>query len=468
MFQNVFITSRTDTSPSLIYLWDDEYGFQTLPYSEFHYAYRRDPNGKLVSLHGDKLTKVRRFDWEDPDLFESDVSRETRVLSDLYLHSDEVSTGHRVVFFDIEVRSKGGFATWMDPFQEVTAISMYSQEEDVYYIFLLDPEQKIESIHESNKILLSCQTEIELLEAFLETYRAVNPTILTGWNTDGYDIPYLYNRLLKVLGPHKANRLSPIDIVKYQQGREKYQIAGVSSLDYLALYKKFTYIQKPSYRLDAIGRDEVGMGKVEYEGTLDDLFHNDLPKFIKYNLTDVEIVVAIDKQKRLIDLVRRICHVGHVPYEDFMYNSKFIEGTILTYLHRKNIIAPNKPAGGREAFEQKLADDSDGFEGAYVRPPFPDLYDWVFSLDLQSLYPSIIMSLNISPETRISKILNWDTEKHMRNQIDRYLIENGSPMNRQEFSSFMKNSNLLISSNGVLYKKPREEIIGKILEENDD
>jgi DNA polymerase elongation subunit (family B) len=468
MFQNIFITGYSDPVPSMVFLWDDQKGLQTIPYREFAYAYKKDEKGKFKSIHGDKLSKIKRFDWnESEDLFESDVPRETRVLTDLYLDSDDISTGHRVAFFDIEVRSTGGFATWQNPYQEITAISIYDQQNDRYYIFLLDPEQKVESKEDGNRFLVSCESEVELLEIFYEVYKTINPTILTGWNTDGYDIPYLYNRTGKVLGFDKANSLSPIGVVKWQQGRDCYKIAGVSSLDYIKLYKKFTYKQQPSYRLDAIGRLEVKRGKVEYEGTLDDLFRNDLQKFIEYNLTDVLIVVELDKKKNLIELVQRVCHVGHVPYEDFEYSSKFIEGTILTYLHRKHIIAPNKPAGGREAFEQKLETDTEGFIGAYVRPPYPGLYEWVYSLDLQSLYPSIIMSLNISPETKVGNVPGWDTEKHMKKEIAQYVINHlGTTYKfaRQQFVDYLENNHLHISSNGVLYRTDRVGVIPEILD----
>jgi DNA polymerase elongation subunit (family B) len=468
MYQNIFVTSRSDAGPSTVFLWDDVKGLQTIPYHEFSYAYKVDAKGKFTSIHGDKLSKVKRYDYNDPTgLFESDVPRETRVLTDLYLDSDEVSTGHRVAFFDIEVRSTGGYASWQNPFQEITAISIYDQANDKYYVFLLDPERKVETRDEGNQYLVSCETEIELLEVFYAVYKVINPTILTGWNTDGYDIPYLYNRTLKVLGTDKANSLSPVGIVKWQQGRDCYTIAGVSSLDYIKLYKKFTYKQQASYRLDYIGKKEVNMGKVEYEGSLDDLMKNDIHEFIRYNLNDVFIVVALDQKKNLIELVRRVCHVGHVPYEDFQYSSKFIEGTILTYLHRKNIIAPNKPVGGREAFEQKMDDDEEGFTGAYVRPPFPNLYDWVYSLDLQSLYPSIIMTLNISPETKVGAVPNWDTEKHITKQITQYVVAIGGQTqryNRADFIDFLETHRYQISSNGILYTTKKKGVIPEILD----
>ena len=136
-------------------------------------------------------------------------------------------------------------------------------------------------------------------------------------------------------------------------------------MDYLALYKNFTFSVEPSYRLDAIGRKEVGIGKVEYEGNLDDLFSQDIEKFIEYNLNDVKIVVEIDKKMELIELTRSICHAGHVPYEDILFSSRYLEGALLTYLRRHNLVAPNKDPLGRERFNEIKGDESKKFSGAY-------------------------------------------------------------------------------------------------------
>lgn len=468
MYQNIFISQRTETEPSTVYVWDDTDGLVQFPWSHFNYAYRVDPKGDYLSIYGERLKKIRRFDRDEPGLYESDLARETRVLSDMYLDSDMPSTGHRIGILDIEVSSEGGFAKVDDADKEVTAITIYHQQNDAYYVFLLDKDNRIQSREEGNITLLSCQTEIELLESFMTLYVALQFTIITGWNVDGYDIPYLHNRLRRVFGNDMARALSPIGLIKYNQNRERFQIAGVSVLDYLTLYKKFTFGQKPSYRLDAIAKAEVGVGKVEYEGSLDDLYRYDINKFIEYNIHDVRLVDMIDKKMKLIELARFICHIGHVPYEDFSYSSKFIEGTIITYLHRKGIICSNKPEGGREAFQTKMDDDSEGFSGAFVRAPYPGLYEWVYSLDLQSLYPSIIMSLNISPDTKMGRVFNWDVEKHMRGEIETYEWETEEhgrlSMTRNAFVSFLKNNNFSISSNGILYTTEKVGVIPEILD----
>jgi len=455
----------------MVYVWDDEQGLLTYPYSEFSYAYREDPKGKYQSIYGTRLAKIKRFQYDEKGLYESDVSRETRVLTDLYLNDDTPSKNHRIGYFDIEVSSVGGFASVETANKEVTAIGYYDSGENVFYVFILDPEGRIASREYDRKgkktYVISCPTEFDLLESFMGLYTSIMPTILTGWNIDGYDVPYLYNRLRQILGKEMANNLSPIGIVTYNEHREKFQIAGVSTVDYLPLYKKYTYTERPNYQLNTIGLAELGRGKVQYEGTLDELYRNDIDTFIEYNLEDVDIVVGLEEKLKMIELIRFICHLGHVQYEDYAYSSKFIEGTILTYLHRKGLIAPNKPEGGREAFNAKMESNDDDFEGAFVKPPYPGLYEWTYSLDLASLYPSIIMTLNISPETKVGRVTNWNPEEHIRGTISSYTVIEGDKskhMSRDEFDAFMEERAYNISSNGILYRTDKTGIVPEILD----
>jgi len=337
-------------------------------------------------------------------------------------------------------------------------------------VLVLDKSGVHPSCEKDDVDVVMYDSELSLLYGFLDLYEQIGPTIISGWNSDYFDVPYLYNRIKQQCGPNTAGRLSPIGKLKYSKFRSKYQIAGVSSLDYLDLYKKFTYNQQPNYRLDTIGRLEVNMGKVEYEGSLDELFRNDLEKFIEYNLQDVRIIVEMDKKLKLIELVRGICHLGHVTYEDYSFSSKFLEGTIVTYLHRKGIIVTNKPAGGREMMNDKMENEDEGFAGAFVKEPVPGLYEWVYSLDLQSLYPSIIMSLNISPETKIGFVTNWNIDKHVNEEMTEYLIRGTTDeqvvrLSRDAFLKYMKLEGLLISSNGVLYNGKTMGIIPEVLDQ---
>jgi DNA polymerase elongation subunit (family B) len=391
------------------------------------------------------------------------------VLTDLYLNEDNPSAGHKVIFFDIEVSMENGIPNIETPNNEVTAITLYDNITKEYNVLVLDKSGKREDFSKGDIHTFFFKDEVDLLYKFVDVYEAIGPTIITGWNSDYFDVPYLYNRLKQQCGNGIASRLSPIGKLKYSKFRKKWMIAGVSSLDYLDLYRKFTYGQQQNYRLDTIGRIEVGMGKVEYDGSLDELFRTDLEKFIDYNVQDVRIIVEIDKKMKLIELVRGICHVGHVQYEDYCYSSKFLEGTIITYLHRKGLVVSNKPADGRQLMNERVENEDEGFAGAYVKPPVPGLYDWVYSLDLQSLYPSIIMSLNISPETKVGFVTNWDVEKHRKGEIDTYLVRDKETdeitrLSRDKFVKFMEEMHYYISSNGVLYSANKTGIIPEVLD----
>ncbi len=468
MYQNIFITSRTEDEPATVYLWDDIKGLLTFPYSDFDYAYKLDRSGPYETIYGDHVSKTFHWSEGQPNIYESDVPRETRVLCDLYLNDDSVAKGHRVLFFDIEVSSEGGFASVTKANKEITAIGCYDQFNDRELMFLWDKNNvmKVKTQQIGKCKVMAFDTEVEMLEAFMAFYTDLKPTVLVGWNSNGYDIPYIYNRLANVFDSDTANMLSPIGIVRYNQYRRRYQIAGVNCLDYLDMYQKFTYSRKPSYRLHNIGISEVKLGKVEYEGSLDQLFENDLPKFIEYNIRDVHIVVKIDEKMKLIDLVMNISHVGHTQYDDYSYSSKYIEGTILTYLHRNGRVAPNKRPEGRAEFNERLEDDEEGFSGAFVQPPMPGLYEWTYNLDLQSLYPSIIMSLNISPETKVGYVKNWNVAQHIKSKSGKYIVSIGSVenvLNYDQFMQFMEDEKFTLSSNGVLYRTDKMGVIPEIL-----
>jgi hypothetical protein len=316
---------------------------------------------------------------------------------------------------------------------------------------------KISSIEETDRIIP--MVDIQTKEHYF-TVAGMNVH-----NCDAFDIPYVYNRIKRVLGKRVASKLSTISELFYSPYRDRYTIAGVSVLDYMVMYKKFSYTELPSYALNAISLKELGRGKIEYDGNLDDLLENDIEQFIEYNITDVELVIELDKKLQYIDLIRGICHVGHVPYEDFVYSSKYLEGALLTYLKRAGgIVAPNKPADRRERMEELKNSDQDGFIGAFVKEPIPGRYDWMYDLDLTSLYPSIIMTLNISPETKVAKILDWDAESFVKGSKDEYVVS-GEKVSRDKLVKFLDTYKYTVASNGVMYDTETVGLIPAILSE---
>ena len=443
-----------------MHLWDDKKGYLIIPYKK--YAYVKNSNGQHVSLYGDRVKKVFNYDKDDPTLHESDVPPTTRFLVDQYTDSDEVSEGHRKVFFDIEVEVTDGFPDVMKANNVITSIALYDFMTETYFTYVFDAKKRLQSYTKDNKVVEVYDTEYEMLNKFFQKYLEIKPTILSGWNSDFFDIPYLYNRAVNVLGVSVANLLSPISEVYYNEFKKRYVIAGVSCLDYLSLYRKFSFSQQSSYRLDYIGEVEVGMKKVDYEGTLNDLYENDLQTFIDYNIRDVKILVELDKKLNLIEISRGIAHLGHIPYEEVFMSSRYLEGAILVYLKKLGIVAPNKPP------RPKTFDD-DKFAGAYVQKPQAGKHDWVYDLDITSMYPSVIRSLNISPETKLGKVEGWDAEEFLKKDlvktytmIDKKEKEIGKFTNG-ELENYLLTNEISIASNGVLYRTDKQGLIPALL-----
>ena len=367
--------------------------------------------------------------------------------------------------FDIEVEMNSGLPDIETASNAITSIAGHDSVTNDYFVYVVNKGEKIDKTIKGAKVE-SFDTEEGLLSAFMTKWREINPTIVTGWNIDYFDVTYLYNRYKLLFGQQFANQLSPIGKVSYNKYRSRYIIGGVSCLDYLALYKCYNFTELPNYRLDTIASIELGRGKIEYEGNLDQLFRDDIEKFIEYNLVDVELVVDLDKKLQFIDLARAICHTGHVFYEDFLFSSKWLEGAILTFLRRSGRVAPNKPR--RKPRNEDGSDGEGKFTGAYVKEPKPGLYKWVYDLDLTSLYPSIIMSINISPETKIGKLKGYSAEQHMKGNLETYSIIDDSgnefpPLPKEKFLKFIEKNKYSVAANGVLYRTDKVGVIPEIL-----
>ena len=458
MYQSIFYDNRKNK----IHLWDDHRGYVTFPYKK--YAYIKSAGGTYVSLYGDRLQKVYKIE-KDGAYFESDVMPEIRILVDNYTESEEVSEGHKVLILDIEVEVTDGFPDVRRAENIITSIAIYDDITEEYHCFILDKKGEVES----TDTIHPRQTEYDLLKSFMTKYLEISPTILTGWNVEFFDMPYLFNRMIQVIGYEMASCLSPIQIVKHidRKDKEKEQlsikIAGVNTLDYFQLYRKFTFSERPSYRLDAIGDYELGQKKVEYEGTLNDLYENDINKFIKYNIHDCRLVKLLNDKLNFIEIARGLAHVGHVPYEDIFMSSRYLEGAILTYLKNKKIVAPNKP---KHRIKKK---DVKKFVGAYVQEPQKGKHSWVYDLDITSMYPSCIMSLNISPETKIGKIKGWNPEEFLKkdNRKTYTIIKNGKDIGKlteKEVSEYLRESKVSIATNGVMYKTEKKGLLAALLE----
>ena len=445
-----------DRRSGIMHVWDDELGYQKFPFQP--YGYLPSENGQYQTLDGVRLSKVSGNHRDNSNAYESDLNEEVRTLIDLYYENDDVSKGHRDFYFDIETaKDENGYSTIEDVRTAITSIAYYDKTGNDRRVLILDERGRIKesTIQGDGYTLEIFRDERDLLTRFINAFSEIQPTVITGWNTDGYDIPYLLGRCKKVLGKQSIKKFSPAGIVTQNTKSKKWKIFGVSSLDYIKLYKNFTYTELPNYRLDTVAKTELGKGKVEYDGDLDDLFEQDIHKFAYYNMTDTDLVYELDEKLQLINLARTICHKGHVPYEDVYYASKYLDGAAIVDLKRNGFVAPNKQFRFIEEERQ------DALAGAYVMPPIPGLYKWIYDLDLTSLYPSIIMSLNISPETKIGVINGWD-EKCLLNTDSVKVNINGNVID--DIKTWLQDNNYTIASNGTVYDTSRKGFLPAILE----
>ena len=297
-----------------------------------------------------------------------------------------------IVNIDIEIAADAGFPSIDLADKPITAITMFFK--GIYYVYGIAPFNNTRD----DVIYYNCETEYKLIQKFLEDWRKFDPDVITGWNVEEFDIPYLINRFTNIVGRDTAARMSPWQTIYEKRitkaGQEKILKSplGITVLDYLALYRKFTYTMQESYRLDHIANVELGDRKLDYSefGSLLELYKQDYQKFIEYNIKDVEIVQRLDDKLGLIDLVFALAYDAKVNYIDALTSVKMWDIIIHNYLMDKNVVIPRKT--NTKGKERQIV-------GAYVKDPQVGMHEWVCSFDLNSLYPHLIMQYNISPDT---------------------------------------------------------------------
>jgi len=305
-----------------------------------------------------------------------------------------------VTSLDIEVKYGEGFPDPDIADQEVTAITMKNNIDDVYYTFGCGDYDKSKSLMQTHEVrYIKCQNERELLHKFVFHMNHTSPDVLTGWNIEFFDIPYLVNRIAKVNGGNKEKLLSPWRMIDkreintgYGQVRTRYELKGITILDYMPIFKKFSYQHGPqeSYKLDHIANIVLGEKKLDFgeASNLNELYTNDYQKFIDYNIKDVELIDRMEDKLGLITLCLTMAYKGGVNYDSVLGTVAIWDSLIYRHLYEYKITIPQN----EESFKS-------AYPGGYVKEPQVGMHDWVCSFDLNSLYPSIIMQYNMSPET---------------------------------------------------------------------
>jgi DNA polymerase elongation subunit (family B) len=324
-----------------------------------------------------------------------------------------------IATIDIEVACENGFPNPQDAIEPLLSITIKNHSNKQIFVWGVG-EYKT---HRNDVAYVKCDNEKELIYEFLKFWQMNQPDVITGWNTEFFDIPYLCNRIKKLCGEDDLKKLSPWGSVSsksiYSMGRshQVYDIQGIAALDYYDLYRKFTYTNQESYRLDHIAYVELGERKDgnPYD-TFRDWYTNDFQSFIDYNITDVEIVDKLEEKMKLIDLCLTMAYEAKVNYTDVLGSVKYWDILIHNYLMDKGIVVPQK----------QDKEKSEKYEGAYVKDPQTGMHEWVLSFDLNSLYPHLIMQYNISPETMKSEktVPNMSVDKLLDKKIDTSILKN--------------------------------------------
>ena len=346
----------------------------------------------------------------------------------------------KLVTIDIEVAAESGFPDVFNCAEELLAITLQDYTTKQIICFASRPFNNTRK----DVKYVQCHDEYNLIDRFLEYWGNNPPEVVTGWNCELYDIPYIVGRIERLMGEKTVRKLSPWGYVRKRDlvlhGRKQIacEMAGISVIDYLDLYKKFTYSNQESYRLDHIAFVELGQKKLDHSefDTFRDFYTGNWQKFIEYNIKDVELVDQLEDKMKLIELCLTMAYDAKINYNDVFFQVRTWDAIIFNYLKRKNIVIPPKVR----------TDKDTQYAGAYVKEPIPGKYDWVVSFDLNSLYPHLIMQYNISPETLVDG-------KHPTVTVDRLLSE-------QEVIQ----GDYAVCANGAQYRKDVRGFLPELME----
>jgi len=480
-------------------------------YQPDYHFFLTDPKGSHKTIYGDTVKKIipRTYVEKQKLLktlsgnvrkWESDVDPIFRCLETNYHHGDAPALN--VAFFDIETSfdKEEGWSDAADADNYITAISVHLQWLDEIICLALPPETlsweeaTVIANEVGNTVLF--KTEAEMLNAFIDVIEDAD--VLSGWNSEPYDIPYTVNRIKKVLGKNEARRMCLWDQMpkerKFERGGREaltYDLIGRISIDYMAIYKKYNYEERHSYALNAIAEVELGETKIQYDGTLDELYNDDFKKFLEYNLQDTRLLDKLDKKLQFIDLANSIAHSSCVLIQTTMGAVAVTDQNVLMEAHNNGMICPDKKHGHEETATRAA--------GGWVATPKKGFHRWIGSTDMKSLYPSVIRTLNMSPEMIIGQIRLdrtneaiaaweakggkhtfaawWNDRFHVLEMEDFYSEDIGNKMilDMEDGSEFEVTGKELhdlifesgqpwcISANGTIFKTDKEGVVPSLL-----
>ena len=348
----------------------------------------------------------------------------------------------KLVTLDIETQSESGFPDPKTCDEEILLITIQDYSTKKIITWGTGPFNN----KQNNVKYYECESEYSLLNSFIHYWENNTPEVITGWNIQFFDIPYICGRLFRVLGEKRAKRFSPWGLLTQNEvfvnNRQQVciDIGGITQLDYLDLYKKFTYKAQESYRLDYIADVELGQKKLDHSefDTFRDFYTKGWQKFVEYNIVDVELVDRLEDKMKLIELAITMAYDAKVNYADVFYQVRMWDNIIYNHLKKRNIVIPPKDK----------TEKNDKYAGAYVKEPVPGVYDWIVNFDLNSLYPHLIMQSNISPETLVDeRCPEVNVDKILKKSLD--------------LSPFKEYA---VCPNGAMYRKDVRGILPELME----
>lgn len=470
MFRNVYYNYSTNK----IHLWEtinDKRIYDKIDWVP--YIYVPDKKGNISTIFGEKAKKIEFENYkkyktfnENKEIkkFEDHVKPELQFLAERYykISDDDIKAPElRIGSLDIEVQSDKGFPTPEEAAGVVTAISI-----DINNLITVFGIKPYTGIHKNNFVY--CKSEKDLFKKFFKFINRADIDVLTGWNIIGFDLPYLYNRSHKLFYSKEKifDQFSPINKINVWNRKDdnglNIDITGISIIDYMLLYKQYTRKNPESYKLDDVAFEELNERKLEYDGTLNELYENDWEKYIDYNVQDVKLIWKLEQKLKYIELIQTISLLSKCPMKFYDKVTNVLEGVFLTYYRRNDLCAPKLKGGKVE-----------NFKAAYIKEPLKGLYQYTIDFDVTSEYPFVIMAGNISPETYFGCIRNLsekDVIKYTRNRnfpicdlekdtdTGREIKElKGKELNT--FNKLLKNGMFSILPNGSIFKTNKQGVV---------
>jgi DNA polymerase elongation subunit (family B) len=467
MYRNVVYNNKS--GKITLFTWDENGKRVTSDVTFEPYIYLEDPRGNKTTLFNTKAKK-RSFQsnyFRSKFIKESGIKRvfeniscNQQFLIDSFWDKNETPefSKHplKTMFIDIETYSphSEGFPDVNNPTHPIIAITCYDSLSKTYTTFGVNEYVANDEAVE----YIKCKTEKDLIIKFTNFFKQDYPDILSGWNCSGFDIPYIVGRISLLMGQEFTAQLSPIrniysrDVIgRFGSSFKRHYIDGISCIDYLEIYRKFCLTLRQSYKLDYIAQVELGENKIDYGSiSLADLSDSDWQKFIDYNIHDVRLLVRLEEKLQYIKLLRMLAYVGLTTFEGSLGSIALLTGAMTIKARQRGVIMPTfvrSPSSGKNP-------------GAYVSEPLQGFRNNVVTFDAASLYPSVMMSLNMSPETKIGRITKLD-ENNIR--VD-HVTGKSFNMTKEKLSAFLQAEKCAISKAGIIFSQKTRGIVPEFLD----